>query len=126
MYFDLYSTLATTTTESLCKYLASGNHDGSVSVWRADEFELSLESEPLLTSFKAHEDCVNGIRLNILEYLEFHSELFNHLVIFKQAFIHLLVLWRPPAVNEGYIRKQVDLSQMLNMRHHHRRRMRKK
>ena len=45
-----------------CKYLASGNHDGSVRVWRADEFDLSVESEPTLASFKAHNDCTNGIR----------------------------------------------------------------
>lgn len=67
MYFDLYNETKTSSSESVsttseCKYLASGNHDGSVRVWRADEFDGSVESEPLLASFKAHEDCTNGIR----------------------------------------------------------------
>lgn len=53
IYFDLYS-----------QYLCSGNNDGTVSIWNADEFDLTAESEPALVNFKAHNDCVNGVSFN--------------------------------------------------------------
>jgi len=53
IYFDLYS-----------KYLCSGGTDGVVSLWNAEEFDVGGESEPILGSFKAHNDCVNGISFN--------------------------------------------------------------
>lgn len=30
-------------------------------MWNANEFDISKEDEPVLASFKAHNDCVNGI-----------------------------------------------------------------
>ena len=44
------------------KYLCSGNDDGTIYLWNANEFDLTKEQEPILFNFKAHEDCVNGVR----------------------------------------------------------------
>ncbi|CAF0809624.1 unnamed protein product [Brachionus calyciflorus] len=52
IYFDLYKD---------CKYLASGNNNGSVSFWNGQDFDISQEDEPLLYSLNAHNDCVNGL-----------------------------------------------------------------
>ena len=53
IYFELDSKL---------RYLASGNSNGDVSIWRADNYESKLEVEPNLSKFHAHDDCVNGVR----------------------------------------------------------------
>ena len=53
IYFDLDSQL---------KYLCSGNDNGEVSIWKADNYESKLEFENNLLKFKAHNDCVNGVR----------------------------------------------------------------
>lgn len=45
-----------------CKYLASGNNNGKVYIWNANDFDISKEDEPILHSFVAHNDCVNGLR----------------------------------------------------------------
>ena len=42
--------------------MISGNNDGTITLWNADTFDLSTDAEPILTSFKAHESCVNGVR----------------------------------------------------------------
>jgi WD40 repeat protein len=57
------------------KYMASGNQNGSVSVWDLNaENELADQHEqPVYTSFKAHADCVNGIGLfSNLNYICVH------------------------------------------------------
>ena len=53
IYFDFYS-----------KYLCSGNTNGSVSLWNSEEFDVTTECEPILASFKAQSDCVNGVSFN--------------------------------------------------------------
>lgn len=53
IYFDLYGS---------CKYLASGNYNGTVRFWNGREFDLSKEDEPVLYDLQAHDDCVNGIK----------------------------------------------------------------
>lgn len=55
IYFDLFGD----------KYIISGNNNGKVSLWKADDFDLSVESEPEFYSFKAHDDCVNGVSFNL-------------------------------------------------------------
>jgi telomerase Cajal body protein 1 len=47
------------------KYLCSGNNNGMVSIWNANDFDLSLESEPELYAFKASDDCINGVSFNL-------------------------------------------------------------
>jgi hypothetical protein len=45
------------------EYLCSGNNDGTVSLWNIENKSNSdLDFEPVSYSFKAHEDCVNGVR----------------------------------------------------------------
>jgi len=44
------------------KYLCSGNNDGTIFIWNANEFDVTKEQEPVLINFKAHDDCVNGVR----------------------------------------------------------------
>ena len=44
------------------KYLCSGNNDGSINFWNGQDFDISVQSEPALGRFQAHNDCVNGIR----------------------------------------------------------------
>jgi WD40 repeat protein len=53
MYFDLDSQL---------RYLSSGNNNGDVTIWKADNFESKIEFDNTLLKFHAHDDCVNGIR----------------------------------------------------------------
>ena len=49
------------------RHLVSGCHDGAVSVWDTSRLPVKVlpESDPLLKlvmKFKAHRDCVNGVR----------------------------------------------------------------
>ena len=53
VYFDLHS-----------KYLVSGSNDGMVNIWNSEEFNADQEYQSLLASFKASEDCVNGVSFN--------------------------------------------------------------
>jgi len=55
IYFDLYAD----------KHLCSGNNNGVVSIWDANDFDVSVESQPEFYSFKAHSDCTNGISFNM-------------------------------------------------------------
>lgn len=55
IYFDIYAE----------KHLCSGNDNGMVSIWDAAEFDLTLETQPELYSFKAHSDCTNGVSFNL-------------------------------------------------------------
>lgn len=57
IYFDL--------NEEDKQNLCSGNNNGTVSIWNANDFDLSLESEPELYSFKASDDCINGVSFNL-------------------------------------------------------------
>lgn len=53
VYFDFHS-----------KYLVSGNNDGTVNVWNGDEFDVDQDYQSVVASFKASEDCVNGVSFN--------------------------------------------------------------
>ena len=53
IYFDLYK-----------EYLFSGNSDGNVSIWNSLADSTGDEFQPVVSSFKAHNDCVNGISFN--------------------------------------------------------------
>lgn len=55
IYFDLIQN----------KYLCSGNNKGTIQLWNANEFDLSVVSEPELNEFKVHDDCVNGVSYNV-------------------------------------------------------------
>ena len=59
MYFDLDTQL---------RYLCSGNDNGDVTVWKANNFEKNTydEFENNLLNFHAHNDCVNGVRYSNL------------------------------------------------------------
>jgi hypothetical protein len=52
------------------KYLCSGNNDGTVNIWNLNNTnEPSIsEYEPIAYSFKAHNDCVNGVRYTIYAF----------------------------------------------------------
>jgi hypothetical protein len=54
VYFDLNIT---------SNYLASGNHDGEVSVWdlNAENDLTDQHEQPVFKSFRASSDCVNGV-----------------------------------------------------------------
>ena len=55
VYFDI---------DSRNDHLASGNHDGRVLVWALDiSADADEEELPPVFEYKAHKDCVNGIRL---------------------------------------------------------------
>ncbi|XP_046851932.1 telomerase Cajal body protein 1-like [Xenia sp. Carnegie-2017] len=53
MYFDV---------DSSGKYIVSGNHDGTVSIW--DTCASSNVILPCLMTYKGHNDCVNGVSLH--------------------------------------------------------------
>jgi hypothetical protein len=46
------------------QHLCSGNNDGTVNIWNLEKetSENNCDYEPVSYSFKAHDDCVNGVR----------------------------------------------------------------
>lgn len=53
IYFDL---------DKNWRYMCSGNNDGEVKFWHANNYDSKSEYENTLFTFKAHNDCVNGVR----------------------------------------------------------------
>ena len=55
IYFDVSSD---------SRFMSSGNNDGTVNIWELNADDSSENEQSVFNSFKAHTDCVNGVRFD--------------------------------------------------------------